>query len=135
MTVVALFGQLGFQHRDAFAQQRHLVSQGGILLSELFQFFVFGHTSTLLACSLLCKPLVLLVSYLFCCTLGHLLSQLVTPANEQDRAQVRSLSQTLALSLLEKLRVCSLQRLALPMRKGRGSVIGALAKVQDHLIG
>jgi hypothetical protein len=32
-------------------------------LSELFQFFVFAHASTLLACSLLCKPLVLLVSY------------------------------------------------------------------------
>lgn len=48
---------------------------------------------------------------------------------------IGSLSQTLALSLLEKLRVFSLQRLAIPMRKGRGSVIGALAKVQDHLIG
>src|SRR6266567_9035644 len=32
-----------------------------------------------------------------------------------------------------RLRVCSLQRLAIPMRKGRGSLIGALAKVQDHL--
>ncbi len=42
---------------------------------------------------------------------------------------------TLALSPVEKLRVFSLQRLAIPMRKGRGSVIGALAKVQDHLIG
>ncbi len=48
---------------------------------------------------------------------------------------IGSLSQALALSLLEKLRVFSLQRLAIPMRKGRGSVIGALAKVQDHLIG
>jgi hypothetical protein len=41
----------------------------------------------------------------------------------------------LAFSLLEKLRVFSLQRLAIPMRKGRGSLIGALAKVQDHLLG
>ena len=63
MTVVAIFGKLGFQHANAFTQQSHLVSQGAILLSELFQFFVFGHASTLLACSLLCKPLVLLVSY------------------------------------------------------------------------
>ncbi len=65
MAVVALFGQLGFQHVDAFAQLRHLVSQDGILLSELFQFFVFAHASTLLACSLLCKPLVLRVSYTY----------------------------------------------------------------------
>ena len=64
MTVVAIFGKLGFQHANAFTQQSHLVSQGAILLSELFQFFVFGHASTLLACSLLCKPLVLLVSYI-----------------------------------------------------------------------
>ncbi len=55
----------GFQHVDAFAQLRHLVSQDGILLSELFQFFVFAHASTLLACSLLCKPLVLRVSYTY----------------------------------------------------------------------
>ncbi len=64
VTVVAIFGELSFQHADAFAQSSHLVSQGGILLSELFQLFVFGHACTLLACSLLCKPLVLLVSYL-----------------------------------------------------------------------
>ena len=63
MTVMAIFGELSFQRTDAFAQQRHLVSQGAILLSELFQLFVFGHAYTLLACSLLCKPLVLLVSY------------------------------------------------------------------------
>src|SRR5207244_559762 len=64
VTVVAIFGQLGFQHADALAQSSHLVSQGPILFSQLFQFFVFGHACTLLACSLLCKPLVLLVSYL-----------------------------------------------------------------------
>ena len=63
MTVVAIFGELSFQHADAFAQSSHLLSQGAILLSQLFQFFVFGHASTLLACALLCKPLVLLVSY------------------------------------------------------------------------
>ena len=63
MTVVAIFGTLGFQHADAFTQQRHLFSQCAILFSELFQFFVFGHACTLLACSSLCKPLVLLVSY------------------------------------------------------------------------
>ena len=63
MTVVASFGELSFQHTDAFAQSRHVVSQGGMLLSELEQLFVFGHACTLLACSLLCKPLVLLVSY------------------------------------------------------------------------
>jgi hypothetical protein len=63
VTVVAIFGELSFQHADAFAQSSHLVSQGGMLLSELVHFFVFGHACTLLACSLLCKPLVLLVSY------------------------------------------------------------------------
>ena len=63
VAVVAIFGQLGFQLADALAQSRHLLSQGAILLSELFQFFVFGHVCTLLAGSLLCKPLVLLVSY------------------------------------------------------------------------
>ena len=63
MTVVASFGELSFQHADAFAQSRYLVSQGGILLSELVQFFIFGHACTLLACPLLYKPLVLLVSY------------------------------------------------------------------------
>ena len=63
MAVVAIFGALGFQYADAFTQQRHLVSQRALLLSELVQFFVFGHACTLLACSLLCKPLVLLVSY------------------------------------------------------------------------
>ena len=65
VAVVAIFGELGFQHADAFTQQRHLVSQGAILLSELFQLFVFGHAYTLLACSLVCKPLVLLVSHAF----------------------------------------------------------------------
>jgi len=63
VTVLAIFGQLRFQRADAFAQHPHLVSQGAILLSQLFQFFVFGHVCTLLACSLFCKPLVLLVSH------------------------------------------------------------------------
>ena len=63
MTVVAIFGELSFQHADAFAQSRHLVSQGTILLSELVQLFVCGHACTLLTCSLLCKPLVLPDSY------------------------------------------------------------------------
>ena len=63
MTVVASFGELSFQHADAFAQSRHVVSQGGMLLSELVQFFIFGHACTLLACSLVYKPLVLLVRY------------------------------------------------------------------------
>ena len=60
MTVVAIFGQLRFQHVDAFTQQSHLFSQERVLLSELLQFFVFGHACTLLAGSRLCKPLVLL---------------------------------------------------------------------------
>jgi len=63
VTVMAIFGELRFQRTDAFAQQRHLFSQGAILVSQLFQLFVFGHACTLLACSLLCKPLVLLVSH------------------------------------------------------------------------
>jgi hypothetical protein len=63
VAVVAIFGEPGFQFADAFTQQRHLVPQGPILVSELFQLFVCGHACTLLACSLLCKPLVLLVSY------------------------------------------------------------------------
>ena len=63
MTVVASFGELSFQHADAFAQSRHVVSQGGMLLSELEQLFVFGHACTLLACSLVCKSVVLLVGY------------------------------------------------------------------------
>ncbi len=33
------------------------------LVSQLFQFFFFGHAGTLLACSLFGKPLVLLVNY------------------------------------------------------------------------
>jgi hypothetical protein len=65
MTVMAIFGEPGFQVVDAFAQHPYLVLQGPILLSQLFQFFVFGHVCTLLACSLLCKPLVLLVSHSF----------------------------------------------------------------------
>jgi hypothetical protein len=63
VTVMAIFGESGFQFADAFAQHPHLLSQGAILLSQLFQLFVFGHACTLLACSLLCKPLVLLVSH------------------------------------------------------------------------
>src|SRR5260221_593092 len=63
VAVVAIFGRLRFQYADAFTQQRDLGSQGRILFSELVQFFVFGHTGTLLACSSLCKPLVLLASY------------------------------------------------------------------------
>jgi hypothetical protein len=65
MTVMAIFSEPGFQFVDAFAQHPYLLSQGAIVLSQLFQLCVFGHPSTLLACSLLCKPLVLLVSYLF----------------------------------------------------------------------
>ncbi len=65
MAVVAIFGLLGFQYAETLSQPRDLGSQGRILFSELVQFFVFGHTGTLLACSSLCKPLVLLASYDF----------------------------------------------------------------------
>ncbi len=65
VTVVAIFSELGFQHRDAFAQQRHLLSQGCILFSQLLQFFVFGHAASLLASLQKSEPLVLLDSYFF----------------------------------------------------------------------
>jgi hypothetical protein len=63
VAVVAIFGLLGFQDAQTLSQPRDLGSQGRILFSELVQFFVCGHTATLLACSSLCKPLVLLASY------------------------------------------------------------------------
>src|SRR5260221_10781905 len=63
VAVVAIFGLLRFQYAQTLSQPRDLGSQGRILFSELVQFFVFGHTGTLLACSSLCKPLVLLASY------------------------------------------------------------------------
>src|SRR5258708_26220608 len=63
VAVVAIFGRLRFQYAETLSQPRDLGSQGRILFSELVQFFVFGHTGTLLACSSLCKPLVLLASY------------------------------------------------------------------------
>ena len=57
VTVMAAFGQPGLQVTNAFTQHLHLVSQGAILLSQLFQLFVFVHVCTLLACSLLCYML------------------------------------------------------------------------------
>jgi|GEM_PF-1732905 len=54
---------LRLQLLDPFAQQGYLFSQRPILVSQLFQFFFFGHAGALLACSLFGKPLVLLVSY------------------------------------------------------------------------
>jgi len=65
VAVMTIFGQSGFQLADSFAQLRHLFSQDCILFSELFQLFVFAHASTLLVCSLLCKPLGLLDSYIY----------------------------------------------------------------------
>src|SRR5260221_275260 len=63
VAVVAIFGRLRFQYAETLSQPRDLGSQGRILFSELVQFFVFGHTGTLLAFSSFCKPLLLLASY------------------------------------------------------------------------
>ena len=63
VAVVAIFGLLGFQDAETLSQPCDLGSQSPILFSELVQFFVCGHIATLLACSSLCKPLVLLASY------------------------------------------------------------------------
>jgi hypothetical protein len=94
VAVVAIFDELGFQHADAFTQQRHLASLGGILLSELFQLFVFGHACTLLDCSLLCKPLVLLVSYSYSsflpCTTSGFFCEARTPEKSFSRAGKRA---------------------------------------------
>jgi hypothetical protein len=46
VTFVDIFGELSFQHADAFAQSSHFVSQGGILLSELFKLLVFDHAQS-----------------------------------------------------------------------------------------
>jgi hypothetical protein len=46
VTVMDIFGELSFQHPDAFTQSSHLVSQGVIILSELFQLFVFDHAQS-----------------------------------------------------------------------------------------